>query len=324
MEAHMNYNGASLPSDSIAIDTDKHGIRSYASPVPGIDTKNAIVYKELLDHIPYLHYGEPGKNTRGGTIVFKSLYKGSGPLRIQLAEMSDIKEDNSGGINAPFGLQMGMAVQGETVNPDRQNLDISLENPDLIRFFELINQRNIEVACKRWADWGQKHRSESNITAIYKDVINTPSPPKPGEPPRNFPNTVRLKVVLAGKNPTKTYEKVGVEEDGTWQLISVDPRVKLLREPGKRLYLIPIIMDTGLWFMGGAQFGNGFQLSSAIILPTASAAQSSFSGIRFKLMTPQPQYGLPAPLPSNDVTVNQEDGTDAMQVADGDYDPMRG
>lgn len=284
-----------LSPDVVALDKDAFGVESYASPIPGLDANAVIDYRDLIDHVKYIHFADATKNGNGGTTIYKNLYKGAGAaLKIQLLGFDQVREDNTGGMRAPFGMQLPQTQPGESTNPDRQNFDLSIDNPDLLDFLNQMDARTLEVAKKRWLQWGQKPKSEATIEGLYKPLVTLPSPPKPGMPDRKFSPTVRTKIALAGRNPTIAYEKVGVDPDGTWQLVKIDPREKLVikKEEKKQIYVLPVVTDIGIWFMG-TQFGNSLQLSQVILLPSSGRQVVPFCGGNFRELVPQPQYGLP-------------------------------
>lgn len=290
----------SLPREStIAIDTDKYGVEYYAGPVPGCDASGVHDYREMVPHIPYFHYSD--RTTTGkAKSVYKNLYKGANcPMKYQLLAFDEVGPDNSGGLRFPFGMSFWKGDKEDSNDDFRQNVAISLDTPELLNFFKKLDERNMEVAIRRSEEWFDAVKSREVLEDKYTPLVakKKPSAPKPGQTEMNFSPTMRAKINLPGgktQRVTEVYEKVGVDDDGTWVLNPADARHHLIIPPGERrkIFGLAVVEDRGIWLAAG-KFGNTLEITSLILLPINKAAVPHFVGGKVRQYREEPAYGLP-------------------------------
>jgi len=122
---------------------------------------------------------------------------------------------------------------------------------------------------------------------LYKPLLIPPSEKdkdgklKDPKKIKDFKPTVRVKVVLEGEMATNVLVKVGEENGqpkcrpGTYKDIT----------PG--VCCIPIVTNTGLWFMD-KQYGMGMQCTDVIVIPKAGRLHNDFDGMDVVMATPGP------------------------------------
>jgi hypothetical protein len=199
-----------------------------------------------------LAYGKLSKNKKGSPIVYMSTVGGdlSHP-RIRL---------NQGRtpVVSPFGLS-----EFDKESKGRSNFDISLDDPELLRYFMALDERNIQEAIKNKETWFKPGMSDEQIKSVYYPLVHQDD--KHGG---KYPPQLKIKVNTDPGDRQVSVTKTSEDFSQYWKMTSDDLRAKFLR--------VFVNVDIScIWFQK-TQFGMTLLLSAANILSSPKKRELDF------------------------------------------------
>ena len=231
---------------------------------PGISKRHtkAIMFCTGID-LSVLEYKQPTNNRSGGKVVNVSTVPGSSDFKDKIRfPMSESDEENLQ--TAVWGLSTPM--QGQDAS--RRTLELTVESPELNKFLETLDEKNIQTAVDKSQEWFKKTMTKDAVDPMYVRMLKPPN--KPGAKP-----TVRVKVKCADY-PTNIYIVTDVAEGNlTYQRGSFEDLTR-------NVTCLVIAETVGLWFMS-RRFGMSLTATEILVWPnrrSTDAPQSSPKGHR--------------------------------------------
>jgi len=257
-----------------ALDDEK--VPYYKNPLPNFNLEGTHTYDEWLPHIDYFYYSDVGDNKRGGKTIYVNPYKSMGRgARVQLC-----KPDEK--IRCPFGWSVGKDINGNEVgDPNRPNLDMSLDNASLLKFCKALDDKTLAIANSRLKTWF-KNKKITDAGSLYMSLVKEYVQPA-DKPKKDYSPILRTKLVAEGKGATQVLRKVGESPTGKWQLERAS-----YRDLVKGVNVVPIVDLLGIWFMG-QQFGMSLQCVCIIIIPKVESSDTGFVGMDIEIVSPTDQ-----------------------------------
>jgi hypothetical protein len=191
-----------------------------------------------------INFGEPKKNTMGGSNVLISYNNGNGntPLVIQTPRL-----------RAPFGSNCQVPEGG---GPNKYSVNLSVSDGDnsVGKFFNII--KNIEKAVKDTGVknselWFGKKKSSDVVDELMRSIVKYPKDTK-------YNPTIKFKLPYNDKGPQFNLEDENKQSINVWVEGNMDLSCI---EPGCEM--TAIIQCTGVYFIGKTQFGIGFKILKA-------------------------------------------------------------
>ena len=197
---------------------------------------------KLYDNYSFskLVIGRPEMNRKGVRSVYiqASLLDNSTP-KVQLVR------DGEPLLKSPFGLN-GF---DEAAHVDHKNLELTITTPDLLEFFNNLDEYIQQVAIKNCDAWFKKTLSEMDIRNMYRPTLTKSD--------KGYQPTVGLKVNVGDKKPVQIFRARRTHDSLVYTHGS-------LEDLNKANEYMPIISLSGLWFMN-RQFGVSLSLSSMLV-----------------------------------------------------------
>jgi len=181
------------------------------------------------------------------------------PTVIQLA-------DYDHPMRVPFGIDSELSREGEP-SSDHFKLELCISQCQTLDLLSAKDARNVElaVALNEQGRLFSRIRPRAFIENLYYPLIARDRSRRPGDDRPPYYPRVRVKLVSQGPHRTLVYEKTGEAPCGRWLCTEVAPEDwKRKIVPG--VYVVPVVVDLGLWFMG-YQFGNTLIALSLILVP---------------------------------------------------------
>ena len=202
-----------------------------------------------------IEYKAPVKNAKGGTVVYMSTVPGSSDpkdkLKFQLSE-----NDKSTLPVAVWGLSTPMAG----TESNRRTLDVTVDDPALLKFLREFDEKNITTAVENCEKWFKKSMDRSTIENMYVPVLKNPY--KEGAS-----YTTRVKVTIGDKYATNVLVAAGTGNQ-------LEYHAGDQHDLTKNSKMMIRVECSGLWFMS-KQFGCSLNATDILVWPN----KSSLSGI---------------------------------------------
>ena len=195
-----------------------------------------------------LEYKPPTNNRSGGKVVNVSTVPGSSDFKDKIRfQMSESDKENLQ--TAVWGLSTPMQGQDAA----RRTLELTVESPELHKFLDTLDEKNIQMAVDKSQEWFKKTMTKEAVDPMYVRMLKPPS--KPDAKP-----TVRVKVKCADY-PTNVYIVTDTDSDGNLTY------VRGTHEDLTRNVKCLVIAETvGLWFMS-RQFGMSLTATEILVWP---------------------------------------------------------
>ena len=208
---------------------------------------NARMFATAID-LSKLEYKAPANNRSGGKVVHVSTVPGSSDWKDRIRfQMSENDKENLQ--TAIWGLSTPLAGQ----DTSRRTLELSIESPDLLKFLEDLDQKNLATAVSQSPEWFRKTLDADQIKQMYVHLIKEPT--KADQKP-----TVRVKV-KCGEYPTNIYVVQDIDADGNLSYVKGTPD-----DLTRNVKCLVMVETVGLWFMS-RQFGMSLTATEILVWP---------------------------------------------------------
>ena len=201
---------------------------------------DVLLYNKAADCFDELVFSEPTTNRKGGRAVY--IYRSENARqapRVQLCLDGEPK------LRAPFG-----ANSYEDASTSRLNLTFSIENEELLKFFQDFDSFAQKVAFQQCQTWFKKSLSESEIASMYRPCL-TPSE-------KNYAPLVRTKVNMTPPNQVRVWKAQGS------QLLDGSPA-----DIQRNAKYMPVISISGFWYLSRL-FGITLTCTDLVVFPDKS------------------------------------------------------
>jgi len=210
------------------------------------------IFHDYVGKLGDIVYKAQGKTQKGGVVVYFRPNKSTeSNMRIQLQTADEPR------CKTPFAT----SAYDDDGTATRKNLELSLENESLVKFFQEFDEQNIQAAIDH-KDWFKKTFTEAQIRNMYYPLLTYDITGK-GYSPR-----LHTKVNTEGKN--KVNVLLYTEENGC-------PEYRPGNESDIQRYseCMVICEASGLWFQS-KQFGMSLVCTDVIIFPKAERSEFEF------------------------------------------------
>jgi len=194
--------------------------------------------------LPEIHYKSMTKTRKGSNVVYIRARQGhESNLRIQLATPDEAK------CRLPFGIS-----QYDEDSGARPSVEISLENPELVKFFQALDEQNLNTAIANKDKWFKGAISEEKIRMMYYPLLTF-------DPQGKYPPRLHTKAnIEAGDRQLRV---VNVRENKTGPpTLSPGTHADVVKYADS----MPIVEVQSLWFQK-VQFGMTILVTDLAIFP---------------------------------------------------------
>lgn len=212
-------------------------------------------YSEYVGHLQEIVHKPLTKNSKGGVVCyFLPNMNTKTNMRIQL------QRDNGVKCKAPFGVS-----SFDDPNSTRKTLELSIDDEQLVKFFQDFDEKNVDFAMQNASQWfsKQKDLTRDQVKSMYYPMLTYDTTDK-GYPPR-----LHTKLSVDGRNKVNVLlfseNEAGV---GQYSKGSIDDIVKYSE-------LIVIVEAASIWFQS-KQFGVTLQVTDVVVFPKAERKEFPF------------------------------------------------
>jgi hypothetical protein len=224
--------------------------------------QRATLYRDFDGKFENLKYKKPSKTKAKTQVVYFNY--GARNLRIQLAT----KEEPP--IRAPFGITKFVAEDAseedrkKAENDPRQNCDLSLGNSDLLKFFQDLDEHNINVAIQNKATWfpTKKDIKDDVIRDNYKRCVAIEE---------SYAPRLRAKVNMSSVKVLDFIPPTGEGDTGAFRPGKIEEWKK------KPFDCIPICEPNAIWFQSGSSWGCTVMVTDLLIFPPIQRPEFGFT-----------------------------------------------
>ena len=210
------------------------------------------LFTHYADKLAEIAYKPQAKNAKGTVVSYcRPNEHTDANIKFQLQSVHGVR------CRAPFGVSCFDENSGA-----RKSVELSIEDESLVKFFRDFDERNVQAAVAKRAEWFKMGVTEDQVRHMYYPMIHADTTGK-GYAPRlhtkiTTEGSKTVNVLLYSEpNGVRTYTK-GSTQDIT-----------------KHSECMVICEATGLWFQN-KQFGMSLSATDIIIFPREEAKEFGF------------------------------------------------
>lgn len=168
-----------------------------------------------------------------------------------------------------LALQLGVdetVLRVRTLSPNPCDLsdplwDLDLElDDDSCRMLQALDERNLAEGVRRSVEWFGAPLTRDGVRQLYTPLVRKD----------RRTSVATVQVDLGGEDPTQIWSGHVDEANGALVADASDRKVILRGAPCRTL-----VETSGLWFVGGREFGMHLKASSVLILAEENARRST-------------------------------------------------